>query len=240
MNRNEEARREFIAKNAKQRQVCIGVPSNDEVKANFAMALAAMCLYSGYRGIPLALCNQKGSILPMNRNRLVKEAQKLNCTHILQVDSDLTFPPGALERLLDHKQPIVGATYPRRSPPHDNLAVPLNKAPTAKVTGLAEVDRLPTGLLLMELSVFDKITKPYFRFPTLDQCESYPEGNIAGEDYYLCDAAREAGYKVYLDVELSFMLTHWGEAGWRLKDIQPDAPDNSPKFEMVELQSTAT
>ncbi len=239
MDRNEKARMEFVAKSAAARPICIGIPSNDEVKANFAMAFAALCLYSGYRGIPLALCNQKGSILPGNRNRLVREARKLNCTHLLQIDSDLTFPPGSLERLLSHKKAIVGCTYPRRSGPHDNLAIPLDKQPHAQVTGLAAVDRLPTGLLLIEMAVFDKMKMPYFRFPTLEECESYPEGNISGEDYHLCDAARAAGYDVFLDVDLSFQLTHWGEAGWRLKDLPADPTPEMPRFEMVELESNA-
>ncbi len=239
MDRNEAARREFLMKNnANVRQVCIGIPSNDEVKANFAMALGAMCLYSGYQGIPCALVNQKGSILPANRNRLVKEAQNINSTHLLQIDSDLTFPPGALQRLLNHKKPIVGATYPRRSPPHDNLAIPLNRAPVQNATGLTAVDRLPTGLLLMDMEVFSKIRMPFFRFPTTEQNDEFPEGSIAGEDYYLCDAAKAAGYEIFLDVELSFQLTHWGECGWRLKDTQPDGPADQPRFEMVELQST--
>lgn len=220
----------------KERQVMIGIPSNDDVKANFAMAFGAMNYYNGLAKIPVALCNQKGSILPANRNRIVAEAKKLNCTHVLQIDSDLDFPPYALDRLLRHKKEFVGATYARRSPPHENLAIPLNKQPEIRASGLTAVDRLPTGMLLIDMRVFDKVTMPYFRFPTQEECSSYPEGNIGGEDYYLCDAVRQAGYDVWLDVELSFELTHWGEVGWKLKEDNGDV--NAPRYEMVELQST--
>lgn len=217
------------------RQIVIGVPSHDEVKANFAMALAAMCLYNGYKHFPIAICNQKGSILPANRNRLVEEAQKLNATHLLQVDSDITFPPHALHRLLSHKQPFVGATYARRSPPHDNLAVPLNRQAVHNASGLTAVDRLPTGMLLIEMDVFNKIKKPVFRFPTTEECEAYPNGNIGGEDYYLCDEARKAGYHIMLDVELSFEVIHWGEAGWQLVETQNP---QQQQYRMVELEPT--
>ncbi len=226
-----------ITKNAAPpvRQVCIGIPSNDDVKANFAMAYAAMTYYCGLAGIPLALVNQKGSILPKNRNSIVKNARDLNCTHLLQLDSDLTFPPQTLARLLSHKKEVVGCTYPRRSLPHDNLAIPLNQQPVQNAKGLTAVDRLPTGVLLIDMTVFDKIKKPYFRFPTTEECERWPDGNVDGEDYYLCDAVRAAGYDVWLDVELSFEVTHWGEAGWRLKEEVPDAA--APRFELVELSS---
>ncbi len=238
MNREEKAKLEFVKKHGTPRAICVAIPSDDSVKANFSMALAAMSYYSGLHQIPLAFCNQKGSILPKNRNSLVKDARSLDCSHILQIDSDITFPPFALHRLLSHKKGIVGCTYVRRSQPHDNLAVPLNKQPVQNATGLTEVDRLPTGLLLVDMDVFTKIKRPWFRFPITEECDKYPEGNIDGEDYYFCDAARAAGYPVYLDVELSFELTHWGECGWRVKDIKPDSPADTPRFEMVELQSS--
>ena len=237
MDRNEKARQEFAEKmKPKVRQICIGIPSDDSVKANFSMAFAAMSFYCGLRQMPLAFCNHKGSLLPRNRNNLVADAKKLDCSHILQIDSDLTFPPHALERLLSHQKPVVGATYARRSQPHDNLAVPLNRQPVQNVSGLVAVDRLPTGLLLIQMEVFDKIKKPYFRFPTMEESDLMPEGRIDGEDYYLCDAIRQAGYDVMLDVELSFDLIHWGEAGWRLKEETADPA--SPRFEMIELKSS--
>ena len=236
MDRNEKARQEFAEKmTPPMRQILVGIPSDDVVKANFAMAFAAMSFYSGLMKIPLAFANQKGSMLPRNRNNLAKDAKILNCSHLFQIDSDLSFPPQALHRLLSHKQPVVGATYARRSQPHDNLAVPLNKQPVQKASGLTAVDRLPTGMLPIDMEVFEKIKKPYFRFPTTEEQEGLPEGRIDGEDYYLCDAIRQAGYDVLLDVELSFDLVHWGEAGWRLREDGGDP--KAPRFELVELQS---
>lgn len=235
--RNAMAREAFRLARPQPNQgtVCVGVPSDDSVKANFAMAMAALTHYCGWAGIKLALTNQKGSVLPKNRNMLVETARELGCSHLLQIDSDLTFPPNALHRLILHNQAIVGCTYARRSQPHDNLAVPLNKQPVHNASGLTAVDRLPTGFLLVRMDVFDKIRQPWFRFPTIEATEALPAGRIDGEDYYFCDGARDAGYVVYLDVELSFEVTHWGEAGWRVKEDNgvPDAP----RFEMVELQS---
>lgn len=216
------------------RQIGIGIPSGDEVKANFAIAFSAMSFYCGLQQIPLAFMNQKGSMLPKNRNALVATAKKLDCTHLLQIDTDISFPPYALHRLLSHKKPVVGCTYARRSRPHDNLAVPLNRQAVQNATGLTAVDRIPTGMLLTDMNVFSKIKKPYFRFPTEEESEANPDGGIAGEDYYLCDAIREAGYEILLDVELSFQLVHWGEAGWRLKET---TDKEEQRFELVELES---
>lgn len=241
MDREQEAKIKFLEANKKgQRQVCVGVPSGDDVKANFSMAGMAMSYYCGLAKIPLAFISQKGSMLPKNRNTLVDEAIALNCTHLLQIDSDVTFPPHALARLLFHKKAFVGATYARRSLPHDNLAVPLNREANHHASGLLPVDRLPTGFLLIDLDVLkaSNIKKPYFRFPTTEESAAFPHGRIDGEDYYLCDAVRAAGETVWLDVDLSFDLVHWGEAGWRLKQPPENYDGTQPLYEMVELQAS--
>lgn len=239
MDRNDEARKAFFNKQHPKapQMIGIGIPSGDEFKANFGMALAAMTYFSGLRGINVGLFNQKGSILPTNRNGLAREALNYNCSHLLQLDWDMTFPPNTLHRLMSHNKDIVGCTYPRRSEPHDNLCVPLNRERVDNASGVIEVDRLPTGILLIKTEVFRKIKKPWFRFVTIEECEEHPDGAIHGEDFYFCDAAREAGFKVYLDVQLSFDVTHWGEQGFQLTDTPPGSPPGTPRYKRVELPS---
>jgi hypothetical protein len=51
------------------------------------------------------------------RNHLADVAVNVidGASHILFLDSDMTFPPDTLQRLLDHKVPIVGADYVKRN-----------------------------------------------------------------------------------------------------------------------------
>lgn len=216
-------------------RVCIAVPSTDHVHANFAMNALAPLLYGlGIRRTPIALVNTKGSLVAKNRDNAVLAAQGYKCEWLLFLDSDITFPADALERLLAHDKDIVGATYARRTPPHSNLAKPKDGAP-ATVSGLVEVDALPTGCLLIRMSVFEKLRRPYFRCGALEEGERIDdiEGPATlGEDYNFCRDAKAAGFGIWMDTELSFELVHWGEMGFRLADGQ--AAD-APRFEQVEL-----
>jgi hypothetical protein len=219
-------------------RVAIAVPSSDQVHANFAMALAA-CLYAnGIRRQPVALINTKGSAIHKNRDNAVLEARRLECDHILFLDSDITFPPDALQRLLAHGKPIVGATYARRTAPHANLAKPKD-GQGADVSGLTEVDALPTGHLLIELAVFVQMKRPWFRFVAIEEgavLHGIPGPETLGEDYGFCEAARALGYAIWMDTDLSFDLVHWGECGWKLREGAAPAGDPLPFAEMVELQ----
>lgn len=215
------------------RQIGIGVPSGDMLHTNFAMAMAAMCFYNGLMKMPIAIMNQKGGHIADARNRMVEHAQKINCEWLLMLDSDLTFPPQTLARLLSHDKPVVGCTYARRSQPHDNLAVPLGQQPVQNASGLTAVDRLPTGCLLLRLDIFKKMKRPYFRFEHVEEdVEKGIKPKTGAEDYYFCDAVRRAGETVWLDVELSFALTHWGEVGWQLTET---TDKDEPRFRVVEL-----
>lgn len=231
---------ESAAKSAgRPTRVALAVPSCDHVHANFAMAFAALTYGCGLRGIQMALVNTKGSMLPKNRDNAVMEARKYECDWILFLDSDMTFPPTAIHRLLAHDRDIVGATYARRSIPHDNLAKPKDQQ-GAVVQGLVEVDGLPTGCLLIRMSVFDKLARPYFRYRAIEEGEVYngvPGPTTLGEDYGFCEAAKAAGFSIWMDTELSFDLVHWGEAGFRIKDADPAKPEE-PGYEIIELQGT--
>lgn len=231
---------------AKKEKVGIVVPSNDYVDANFAMALAAMTYSMGF---PLCLFNQKGSNVAINRNSGVGQCQKFELDWCLMIDSDLTFHPmGAMKLIaqaVEMNLDIVGATYLRRTAPYTNLAKPKGNT-QQRVQGLVEVDALPTGFLLIRMSVFEKLKRPYFRFTTVEEgsllpdylagmCENDGAPHVIGEDYDFCARARAAGVKIHLDVDLSYTLVHWGERGVQLLDEDQAAADPAHPFQFVEM-----
>lgn len=214
-----------------QQRYAIAVPSMDQCVTNFAMALAQLHYRLGIRRIPVALINNKGSIVAINRNNGIAEAQRLGCSKILFLDSDMTFPADTLERLLAHDKKIVGATYAQRSGLHKNLSKPKGNE-RDDASGLVEVDALPTGCLLIDLSVFEDMPKPYFRFGVNPVTE-----RITGEDYNFCDDVRALGHSIWLDVELSWELIHWGESGWVLDPDLCGRDPQQPDARLVELET---
>lgn len=185
--------------------VGIAFPSGDMVHADFAMALATLC--HGCASLKIEIINTKSSIVAIARNNAVALAQRAGVDYLWFVDSDIIFPPTALLRLLIHQQDVVGATYVKRVPPHPVLGTALNPQPVDPPPGLLEMVRIPTGCLLIRMSVFERLAKPYFYFGVNEA-----DGDIIGEDYLFCDNVRNAGLRIWCDASLSKELGHIGQA----------------------------
>jgi hypothetical protein len=191
-------------------RVAIAVPSGDMVHADFALAYAQLCMASA--GLKLQLITVKSSIVAQARNDGVEHARNFGADFIFFLDSDMVFPPTALFRLLLHRKDIVGATYTKRVAPFVVLGTRLAEQPTVPSGELLEMQRIPTGCLLIKMNVFDKLSKPYFRF------ETNADGAIVGEDYVFCDRAREAGFRIWCDAVMSREIGHIGQTVHRLPD----------------------
>lgn len=189
-------------------RVAIAVPSGDMVHADFALAYAQLCMTSA--ALPLQLITAKSSIVAQARNNGVEHATNFGADFIFFLDSDMVFPPTALVRLLLHRKDIVGATYTKRVAPFDILGTKLAEQPGVLSGDLLEMQRIPTGCLLINMRVFDKLSKPYFRF------DINSAGEIVGEDYVFCDRAREAGFRIWCDAVMSREIGHIGQNVYRL------------------------
>ena len=190
------------------KHIVIAVCSGDMVHADFAMSLAMVLLVTDQARVPVDISNVRTSIIPHSRTMAVEEAKAAGATHVLFLDSDMTFPGNAALRLLAHDKPIVGATYRQRSPPHILNHRELDGAfgeVSADEVDLRPVESIGTGCLLIEMQVFTKIPIPYFRF-------GYEKGKpqMVGEDTLFCRDAREAGYKIWMDPGLSRDIEHIG------------------------------
>ena len=190
-------------------KVAICFPSGDMVHADFALALAGLCNTTPPLETPIV--NNKSSIVAAARNDGVRRAREFGCNHILFLDSDMTFPRTTLHRLLLHGEAIVGATYVKRVAPFALLGAALEAQPTVDGRGLTEMRRIPTGCLLIRMSVFDALAKPYFCYLT-DEAG----GEIVGEDYVFCDRARAAGFRIWCDANLSLEIAHLGQQACRV------------------------
>jgi hypothetical protein len=115
-----------------------------------------------------------------------------------------------LTKLLAHDKPIVGAAYHYRRLPLETTvkiagadgkltAVPADEIPTEPFRCYA----VGTGLMLVQLSVFDKLPQPWFFF------RHSGEGLETGEDVWFCEQAAKAGLEVWCDPTLR--VRHLGQ-----------------------------
>jgi hypothetical protein len=155
------------------------------------------------------------------RNDLVLRALNNKCTHLIMMDTDMTYHPKTLSRLLSHNLDVVGALCYRRYPPFDPLMLKgtINHYETIKEwepDSLVEVDATGTGCLMFNTDVFRKMPLPWFKFRKNPDEE---KGGSIGEDIGFCYDLREAGYRIFVDTSipsghLTTMIVNHGT--WKL------------------------
>ena len=193
-------------------RVAVCVPSGELLHADFALSLAALLRQTRVERI--SLFNQRMSLLPEARNALVRDALADGATHLLWLDSDMIVPSIALERLLAHDAPIVGATYLRRTPPHRLLGEPDGNQCGAP-EGMTRMVSMPFGCLLVQSGVFNSLQAPWFRL-------DYEGTRPIGEDIGFCRRARPLiADAVFNDDWLTTQLSHIGSTAHRI--TVPDA-----------------
>lgn len=191
-----------------EKKILIAIPCMDMVSARFAQSLATLKKVG-----KCTVSFLMGSLVYDSRNKLAGYALEMEADYILWLDSDMVFQPDTLERMMDtmNKHPhidILSGLYFRRTTPF--TPVLFNKLERDGETlvfedvkevpdDLFEVAGCGFGCVLMKTDCLFDIGINWFT-PFVD----------AGEDCAFCMRAREKGYKIYCDPNIS--LGHMGYA----------------------------
>lgn len=185
--------------------IVVATPTRGEVLATFTSDLIQLLgKTSGAVWYPAI-----GSIIVNNRTLLVHKAAETKATHILFIDSDMRFPADTLERLLAHKKDIVAANYRQRTRDLWTARKQDKWVDSTGKEGLEEVDTVGFGAMLINMNVFTSklraVPPNAFSMPFDNST-----GIFVGEDVYFCTVARDKGYKVWIDHDLSQEVKHTG------------------------------
>ena len=194
--------------------VCI--PSGDQVQTSFASSLSQMALHLGARppeGVSHVVWSwNRGSNLPLSRQRIAESALNQKATHLLWIDSDMAFPADLAHRLLAHNRPMVACNastrrFPLRQVAEKKPGEPLHTGPLSK--GLEKAYRVGFGVVLVEARVIrdmiERVGKQLFGFEYLPEQHTF-----RGEDYFFCERLQSAGYSPMIDHDLSKEIRHVG------------------------------
>lgn len=144
---------------------------------------------------------RQGGDIVSARTFAVQDAIEKKATHIFFVDSDMNFPADTLERLLAHDKDIVTVEYNRRQLPQSSVTSPLEER---SETELYKARHIGGGCLLIKLSVFEKIDKPWFNFGR------GKDGMVVmGEDTWFANMSRDKGIDSWIDPTIK--VGHIGE-----------------------------
>jgi hypothetical protein len=208
------------------RSVAILVPARDTVMTSFAYDLArAMSFHTATTDDRVLLYTSHGTLIASQRMELARQALEEKADYLLWLDSDMRFPRETIGHLMLRDKPIVAANYATRRMPVKPVAMMDNNGEIGRVytapdsEGLQPVDYIGMGVMMVKREVFEKVEAPWFAIPY-----STVGNHYIGEDVFFCSKAREAGYEVLVDHDLSHQVRHIGtfeyshEGAWAMKE----------------------
>ncbi len=183
-----------------------------EVKSLFVESLMALIFHDRqhWQRVHSFQMMTFGPSLGVGRNVLVDGFLKTDADWMLMIDSDMSFPPDALDRLALHadkdKRPIVGGLCVSK----DNKPV-IKKWVTAYAMANAEflptdgqvvrVDATGAAFLLVHRSALEKMrekAQPLQPYWFGDMCMGGKDRQVLGEDTGFCARAGLAGIPIYV------------------------------------------
>lgn len=174
------------------------------------------------------------SLIGRGRNTCAKYAMDHGYDKLLFIDADMSWKPEWVEMLLRSDKKIIGGTYPLKSFPISLNFNPLEEhvkwfgknrqldnyqefvKNCAEPNGEVEVRHIPTGFMLIDMSVFKTLAStkyaPHYITFAPDTKETkvfydfFPCGvtgeQYESEDWRFCSNARAMGIKVYLQTQI--------------------------------------
>lgn len=220
-------------------RLAIAVPSGHTWPANFGMCLLNLTLHMVTHRIPgfdhnvVKVFNKRSSLLPKSRQEMIDDALAVGCTHLLFVDSDQEFPSNLVHMLARHGKNVVACnvatkvipsspTARNRNPDYEGGDVVFTNSDS---TGLQQVWRIGTGVMLINLQIMKHIPKPWFHI------EWYPKLNdFKGEDWFFCEQLEKAGVPIWIDHDASQAVGHIGHYTYSMADVTDEVREETAEM----------
>lgn len=194
----------------------IGVPSMGTWQAKtsccFALTLVALAFPKKEFKHQFFFWNEKGSILPQLRQNLVDKALKGGASHLLMIDSDMTWPEYLPEQWMAADYPVIAANCPTKSMPCWPTA--RNKGSTLAGNPVysdvaserfSKVWRVGTGIMMLRRDVLEALPRPAFTPYWHEEKDGY-----VYEDWVLAEHLERLGIPIRVDNKLSMEVGHDG------------------------------
>lgn len=192
-------------------KIMIAIPCMDYMEANFVESLTNMMCYNARQGIDATPVLLKSSLVYDARNQAAAKAVAEGYEFVLWIDSDMTFEPDLLEKMLkemDGKQCLSGLCFGRRPPFRPCLYKEITvereanggQMPHAENfydyprDSVVEVEGCGWACVLQRVEMLDVMLSVY-------GVPFFPIGGL-GEDLSFCYRAKQLDYKFYADTRL--------------------------------------
>jgi len=213
----------------------IAMPCYDSVKIHTMLSVIKLVQQLSKSGVNLGINTMRSPLIHQARNYLASVFLTTQYQYMLFIDSDVAFEPEAVAKMLVAKKEIICTPYRVKAEKLDKhiYTVEFKDPKTIPFLpgGLVEIEAGPTGLMLIDRKVFEKIMKnhPELKIknkatPTADKSYKFyynffdfgfKNGYAMGEDVSFCKLARGNNFKIYANTESR--TSHHGSYAWEGK-----------------------
>jgi len=181
--------------------IMVGTPVHGNVDLNYTISLLDLQQQTILRKIPLSVNFVKSSLVTQGRQMIVSKFLKSNCSHLLFIDSDISFNFRMFEKMLLADKDIILTPYPLKNFDEEkamdlskkeiklNLKLLGNQYTVAfkdeanqiKIeNGICEIQKGPAGFMLIKREVFTKLIEKH---PNLIITQpTFIEGKLVQDD----------------------------------------------------------
>ena len=210
----------------------IAMPCYDSVKINTMLSVIKLVQQLSKSGINLGINTMKSPLIHQGRNYLTSIFLTTPYQYLLFIDSDVEFEPEAVAKMLIAKKEIICTPYRVKAPQLDKhiYTVEFKNPKNIPILpgGLVELEAGPTGLMLIDRKVFEKIIKNHpelkIKNPAIPNAGKshefyynfidfgFKDGFAMGEDVSFCKLARKNDIKIFANTESR--TSHHGSYAW--------------------------
>ena len=201
--------------------VYIAMPCYDSVKINTMLSVIKLVQQLSKSRIKVGINTMKSPLIHQARNYLTSAFLTTEYQYLLFIDSDVEFEPESIVRMLVAKKEIICTPYRVKAQKLDKHIYTVefknpNNIPIMP-GGLVEIEAGPTGLMLIDRKVFERIIKNYPELkiknkatPSADKSHTFyynffdfgfKNGYSVGEDISFCRLARDNDFTIYANTE---------------------------------------
>ena len=192
-------------------KILIGTPFKDAAPDNYVKALVDMVIYTKNQGHEIEYVVEHGGLYDA-RDRICSKAIRGKFDYMLQIDSDMTYPPDALCKLLDRNVDVITGVYVGREPGHRPvLFTELHKddenaGPYSKKHGLNDLMKDEMFKVVGAGAGFLLVREHILRLMKIHMHEWFRPYEGLGEDVSFCQRCTEMGVDIWADQ--SFEMGH--------------------------------
>jgi glycosyltransferase involved in cell wall biosynthesis len=185
------------------KRILIAVPTNRNIEATTFKSIYDQYIPEGYI---VEFQYFWGYQVDQVRNLIVDWAMRNGFDYVFSVDSDISFPPDTLARLLSHDKDIVSGVYIQRIPGQHTIEI-MRKNEWGGVThvnwddikgqGLVPIDGCGFGCVLVKMDVYRAVPYPHFLYHS-----AIDHAHTISEDVHFCNQARDRGFTLWCDTDI--------------------------------------